>query len=211
MEHIRKPQILAAAGEVISERGIAATRIADVAVRAGTSPPAVLYWFDDRDKLLNEALAFSEDRFYDSLTERLAELNAPGERLRLLFEASVADPDWTLWMELWTHALRDGQAQETRKRLDDRWRREIATHVREGQATGEFDASSDPGEVSLLLASLFDGLALQATLGDPEVGPERLRELTFDAVERFLGAELPELEDQPDDREPEMLAEGGSG
>ena len=65
--------------------------------------------------------------------------------------------------------------------------------------------------MSLLLASLFDGLALQATLGDPEVGPERLRELTFDAVERFLGAELPELEDQPDDREPEMLAEGGSG
>ena len=57
MEHIRKPQILAAAGEVISERGIAATRIADVAVRAGTSPPAVLYWFDDRDKLLNEALS----------------------------------------------------------------------------------------------------------------------------------------------------------
>jgi AcrR family transcriptional regulator len=211
MEHIRKPQILAAAGEVISERGMAATRIADVAVRAGTSPPAVLYWFDDRDQLLNEALGFSEDRFYDSLTERLAGLDTPGERLRLLFEASIADPDWTLWMELWTHALRDGQGQETRKRLDDRWRREIATHVREGQETGEFDASSDPGEVSLLLASLFDGLALQATLGDPEVGPERLRELTFDAVKRFLGAELPDLEDEPDDREPEMLAEGGSG
>jgi AcrR family transcriptional regulator len=194
---------------VISERGMAATRISDVAVRAGTSPPAVLYWFDDRDKLLNEALAWSEDRFYDSLTERLAELNAPGERLRLLFEASVADPDWTLWMELWTHALRDGQGQETRQRLDDRWRREIATHVREGQEAGEFDSDRDPGEVALLAASLLDGLALQATLGDPEVGPDRLHKLTIEAVERFLGAELPELDDEIDDRGHGVLAEGG--
>jgi AcrR family transcriptional regulator len=211
MEHIRKPQILAAAGEVIGERGMAATRIADVASRAGTSPPAVLYWFDDRDQLLNEALGFSEDRFYDSLTVRLAELTTPGERLRLLFEASIADPDWTLWMELWAHALRDDRGQETRRRLDDRWRREIAAHVREGQASGEFDSGRDPGEVALLLAALLDGLALQATLGDPEVGPERLHRLTIEAVERFLGTELPELDGENDDRGHEVLAEGGRG
>ncbi|MGZ5356559.1 MAG: helix-turn-helix domain-containing protein, partial [Solirubrobacterales bacterium] len=46
IDHIRRPQILDAAAEVIAERGIAATRIADVAERAGTSAPAVLYWFD---------------------------------------------------------------------------------------------------------------------------------------------------------------------
>jgi AcrR family transcriptional regulator len=42
IDHIRKPQILAAAAEVIAERGLASTRIADVAERAGTSAPAVL-------------------------------------------------------------------------------------------------------------------------------------------------------------------------
>jgi len=62
---------------------MAATRIADVASRAGTSPPAVLYWFEDRDELINEALGFSEDRFYDSVTVRLSELGSPGKRLRL--------------------------------------------------------------------------------------------------------------------------------
>lgn len=209
MEHIRKPQILAAAGEVICERGLAATRIADVASRAGTSPPAVLYWFDDRDQLLNEALGFSEDRFYDSLTARLAELTTPAERLRLLFDASVADPDWTLWMELWAHALRDESGQETRRRLDERWRREIASHVREGQASGDFASDRDPAEVALLLAALLDGLALQATLGDPEVGPERLQRLTIEAVERFLGTELPELAGESHDSGHKVLAEGG--
>ena len=46
IDHIRRPQLLAAAAEVIAERGVGATRIADVAERAGTSPAAVLYWFD---------------------------------------------------------------------------------------------------------------------------------------------------------------------
>jgi AcrR family transcriptional regulator len=42
IEHLRRPQLLEAAAAVISERGIASTRIADVAKRAGTSSPAVL-------------------------------------------------------------------------------------------------------------------------------------------------------------------------
>ena len=41
IDHIRRPQILEAAVEVICERGLRNTRIADVAERAGTSPSAV--------------------------------------------------------------------------------------------------------------------------------------------------------------------------
>jgi AcrR family transcriptional regulator len=43
IDHVRRPQILAAAAEVIAERGLAKTRIADVAERAETSSPAVIY------------------------------------------------------------------------------------------------------------------------------------------------------------------------
>src|SRR5262249_50291658 len=56
IDHIRRPQLLRAAADVIVERGLASTRIADVAERAGTSPPAVLYWFRSKDELLAEAL-----------------------------------------------------------------------------------------------------------------------------------------------------------
>ena len=65
----RRPAILKAAPEVIAERGVIGTRIADVAERAGTSAPGVLYWFATKDELLTEALAFSDDRFYEGLTE----------------------------------------------------------------------------------------------------------------------------------------------
>jgi len=60
----RKAQILSAAVQVICERGLCDTRIADVAVRAGTSSALILYYFESKDRLLAEALAFSEQRFY---------------------------------------------------------------------------------------------------------------------------------------------------
>lgn len=193
IDHIRRPQILEAASQVIGERGIAATRIADIAEQAGTSGPAILYWFDSKDELLAEALRFAEDRFYDSLTDRLERADDPGERLRLLIEASVGDYDWTLWMELWTRALRDEKISETRLHLDDRWRTEIVDVVRVGQERGDFAAEDDPERVATILASLLDGLAVQATLGDPSVPPEQMRSLTVEIAERLLGTELPPL------------------
>ena len=60
----RRQQILEAAVEVIAERGVCGARIADVAARGGTSAPLVLYYFESKDKLLTEALAYAEDRFY---------------------------------------------------------------------------------------------------------------------------------------------------
>ena len=36
IDHIRRPQILRAAAEVITERGLSATRIADVAAQGGS-------------------------------------------------------------------------------------------------------------------------------------------------------------------------------
>jgi AcrR family transcriptional regulator len=191
IEHIRKPQILEAASEVIRERGAAATRIADVAARAGTSGPAILYWFDSKDELLGEALSFAEESFYEGLKTRLEDAARPGERLRLLIDASVAEYDWTLWMELWVRALRDEGTAERRRRLDDRWREVIASEIRSGQAEGGFAADADPERVATLFSALLDGLAVQATLADPAVSPERMGEMAVEIAERLLKTELP--------------------
>jgi AcrR family transcriptional regulator len=173
IDHLRKPQLVEAAAGVIAERGIASTRIADVAERAGTSPPAVLYWFESKDELLAEALTIEEERFYQQLTERMAALARSRDRLRLMLEASAEEYDWTLWMELWTRALRDRSTAVARRRLDDRWRSKIAGVIREGQEAGEF-GEADPDAVAVVLAALIDGLAVQVTLGDPVVSEERM-------------------------------------
>lgn len=189
IDHLRRPQLLEAAAGVIAERGIASTRIADVAERAGTSAPAVLYWFESKDELLAEALTVDEERFYGQLTEQMTELKRPRDKLRLILEASADECDWTLWIELWTRALRDQSTLGTRRRLDDRWRSQIAEIIRDGQDAGEFGAA-DPDDVALVLASLIDGLAVQVTLGDPAVTKERMLARLLAIAERLLDAEL---------------------
>ena len=189
IDHVRRPQLLEAAAGVIAERGIASTRIADVAERAGTSPPAVLYWFKSKDELLAEALTVDEERYYRRLTERMDALESSRDRLWLLLESSAEEYDSRLWMEIWTRALRDRSTRRARRRLDQRWRAQIAELIRDGQRSGEF-GDADADEVALVLASLIDGLAVQVTLGDPDVPKERMLARALDIAEVLLQADL---------------------
>jgi AcrR family transcriptional regulator len=189
IEHIRRPQILAAATEVIVERGVAATRIADIAERAGTSSAGVLYWFRTKDELLTEALTSAEQRFAEELSAELAELDTATERLLALIEGSVSGEDWMLWIELWTRALHDPGVREARQRLDDDWRALIERIIRQGTESGEFKPESIDG-AALALAGIIDGLAVQVTMRDWTVNPAHMFEVCVAAADRLLGSDL---------------------
>ena len=185
--HLRRPAILTAAAEVISERGVQNTRISDVAERAGTSAPGVLYWFPTKDELLAEALQFADERFYAGLTEELEGLGGARERLGRMVELWPADGDGetVLWMELWVRALRDPRVAATREGLDRRWREAIADIIREGQASGEF-GDADADDVALLLGAVMDGFAIQLALGDPAVTADTVKRHCLDLAETRL-------------------------
>lgn len=185
--HLRRPAILTAAAEVISERGVQNTRISDVAERAGTSAPGVLYWFPTKDELLAEALQFADERFYVGLREELEGLPTATDRLGRMVELwpSDGDSETVLWMELWVRALRDPRAAETRERLDRRWRAALADIIREGQASGEF-GDADADDVALLLGAVMDGFAIQLALGDPAVTAKAVKRHCLDLAETRL-------------------------
>jgi AcrR family transcriptional regulator len=142
LDHVRRPAILAAAAEVIRERGLENARVSDVAERVGTSAPAVLYYFATKAELLKEALISAEERYYEDLERQLADIESAGARLVKIVGGGAAEGDYdaALWMELWARALRDPDLAATRAELDGRWRRTIAEVVRYGQKRGEFAA-----------------------------------------------------------------------
>jgi AcrR family transcriptional regulator len=191
LDHVRRPAILAAAAEVIRERGLENTRVADVAERAGTSAPSVLYWFASKGELLTVALTAAEENFYEQLDARLAQLDSARDRLVALIESAsgTGDYDAALWIELWAKALRDEELARIREQLDVRWRGSIAAIVREGQEGGEF-GPTDPDQLAFLLASLLDGFAVQIALGDSTGTPERARELCLRLASDQLGCDL---------------------
>jgi AcrR family transcriptional regulator len=189
----RRTQMLEAAGEVIGERGLCDTRIADVAERAGLSPALVVYYFGSKEELLTEALTYAEDLFYIEAFHELTSIDGASERLVRLIELACppfgsreTDGYWALWVELWSRALRDKEAARKREALDRRWRNTIAEVVVEGQRTGEF-GPCDPSRFATYLSALMDGLALQVSLRDSEVSSEWMREMCLNAAAQQLG------------------------
>ncbi|TMK31354.1 MAG: TetR family transcriptional regulator, partial [Actinobacteria bacterium] len=144
----RHQEILDAAARVITERGLAETRISDVADAPGVSPGPILYYFDSKDRLLAEALTYANDDFFVRMSREIRRLPTAKEQLRRVIDLSVPGylpeygklDEWALWMEVWVRALRDTQMAKDREILDQRWRQSIADIIRAGQAAGEFPA-----------------------------------------------------------------------
>jgi AcrR family transcriptional regulator len=194
---VRRDEIVRAALDVISERGFQDTRLADIAERAGTSAPAVLYHFTAKDEILDAVVSLVEDRFYEGVEATLEQEVGPVARLARFLQSAARDDDgeetatmWKMWLEIWARALREPHTARTRQLLDRRWRAVLSETIAEGQRAGELPGSVEPDQVALLLASLMDGLAVQFALGDTDVTAERMTETLMFAAERALGCEL---------------------
>jgi AcrR family transcriptional regulator len=186
LDHVRKAQILSAAATALSERGYAKTRVVDIAKAAGTSPAAVLYWFESKDRLLAEALRLREQEFHERYTVKAGTTAGASERLRILVAAMLHHYDWKLWMELCVLALRDPTAAAERDRMDSRWRAVLRSVMRDGQESGEF-VISDPDDVMFVLAGLLDGLAPLLAMKARAVTRDRVERVWLREASRLLG------------------------
>jgi AcrR family transcriptional regulator len=181
--------MLRAAAELVCERGFSETRISDVAKRAGVSSALVIYYFGTRDRLLVDALRYSEESGYEAAERRMAEIPSLRERLSLLIrwtcvpEAENEIPGaWGLWFDLWAQAFRHDEVKAGRVELDARWRRMIADAVESADLDTEVDAKM----FALEFSALLDGLSIQVALEDPEVDST----VAYDIAMRFAEREL---------------------
>jgi AcrR family transcriptional regulator len=191
----RRQAMLQAAAELISERGFGETRIADVAKRAGTSSGLVIYYFGTRDRLLVDALRFSEEAFYDAATRLLGEVLDFRKRLSMLVEWSCVPQlpgevsgAWGLWLDLWATALRHPEVREARVELDGRWRDLVERVVQDGQQAGDV-GGVDTRRFALTFSVLLDGLATQVALGDDEITSDVAHDMAMEYAEQRLGLE----------------------
>jgi AcrR family transcriptional regulator len=184
----RRIEMLRAAAELICERGFGDTRIADVAKRAGVSSALIIYYFGTRDRLLVDALRYSEESFYEAAEQMLAEVASLRERLSLLIQwtcvpegAGEIPGAWGLWFDLWAQAFRHDEIKAGRAELDARWR----TMIIDALASSDLSAK-DKRMFALEFAALLDGLSIQVALEDPEVDSD----LAYDIAMRFAEREL---------------------
>jgi AcrR family transcriptional regulator len=189
----RRGQMLRAALDVISERGFADTRIADIAERIGLSPALVIYYFKTKDQLLTEAIRHYEDSWYSEVKRRMDKMSTAAERIEEFVAMNLLpdpDPDpestWKLWLDLWAQAARNADVAVVRREFDEREREVVVSLVEAGQEAGEF-AGIDPHPFSVFVCALLDGLAIQIALEDPAVDPISAYELCMRYIADRLG------------------------
>lgn len=188
---VRREEMLAAAAQLISERGFSDTRIADVATRVGSSPALVIYYFGTKDSLLTEALRWSERSFYAAVEEMLRETASLEARITSLVSWCLPDTheltaDWGLWFDLWVQAFRHPEVKKDRAELDQRWRDLVTRVVRDGIDGGEIE-ELDVAAFTVMWTALLDGLVVQIALEDPVVDAALAQRIARDVAVRDLG------------------------
>jgi AcrR family transcriptional regulator len=165
-----------------------------VAKRAGTSSGLVIYYFGTRDRLLVDALRFSEEAYYDSAAMLLGDEQDFRNRLSMLVEWSCVPSlpgevsgSWGLWLDLWATALRHPEVREARVELDSRWRDLLERIVTEGQRSGAVKRDVDARQFALSFTVVLDGLSTQVALDDPEITSDVAYDIGMEYAEQRLG------------------------
>ena len=209
----RRRRILAAAIVVLRERGFTGTRVADIAATAGTSPALVLYHFSSLADVLVAALGSIEDDYYAELASHAGD--DPRDLLGLMgtlnAEVGPAFGDWQLWLEVWVRGLHDERIDQLRRASDERWRQAIRDVIDSGVDQGLFRVE-DPEGATLRIASLQDGLAVQAVLGGADLTPESMSREWLIGVAHELGVDPTDLSARMrvDEKAPSMVSPDGS-
>ena len=174
----RREAVLQAALEVIVERGLANTRMSDIAERVGMSAGNILYYFESKDDLLMELLRWSDDLLLRRALEEFERLPSHTERLRRVTElagpSGPSDPGWILWLEVWSLSPHDERIGQGHADLDRRWVGFLTELVRSGQEAREFSAEIDPGDFAVRYGAMMDGLAIKVVAGIDGMDVERL-------------------------------------
>lgn len=155
-----REDVLAAAMEMIAERGLEKLTMAALGREVGMSSGHLLYYFGSKDELLLRTLEWSEGRLG---AERGRLLTRPGtarERLGAYVDLYVPDghrdPHWTLWLEVWNHSQNaPDEARDRQAAIEGAWHRDLTALLAEGISRGEFRAV-DPDRFASRLRALLD-------------------------------------------------------
>ncbi|MFZ4276785.1 TetR/AcrR family transcriptional regulator [Streptomyces arboris] len=160
---LRREEILDATVEQIKQRGIATTRITDVAGALGVSSGLIYYHFATKEQLIEatftHAVRLELDEARAVLSRPAPALTRMKALLRLYSPTAKAATGWRLWIDGYSAGLRDKGLRTVMETMDEEWKRIFTSLIGEGMARGEFhcpDARAATWHITLFL----DGLSV---------------------------------------------------
>ena len=188
---VRRQMIIAAAREVIGERGMHATTVRDIASAAQVAVGTVTYHFSGIAEVLAEVLE-AEMAAY-SAPVMAAATGAPTGRdgLLTLSDGLLATGDravqhWKLWLDFWTLAAHQEHYSDWQSQVYRDLHGLAGALLRRGRDDGSLSVA-DPERQSIEYIAMMDGLVVQGYLPGSRLDPDRAREMLRRYVLRSVG------------------------
>lgn len=186
----RRAQVIDAALDVIAERGVAKTRLVDVAEAAGVSIGLLQHYFRKRETMLRAAFEEALRQTFADFDAIAAEEPEPLPRLVSYLRQSVMSRRWPVWLEFWGVSYREPTLRDQSATLYDEWVAAFHTAVTDGVEAGVFHPRVPPQDVADRLVAQIDGLAVRTLLAHDSIPRERAFRLLMEQVEEDLGVSL---------------------
>ncbi|GAA2863797.1 TetR family transcriptional regulator C-terminal domain-containing protein [Streptosporangium fragile] len=186
----RRAELLDAARRVVLERGLASTRVADIAKATNVSGGLIHYHFATKDDLITEMLRSTSDTEVQRLKEIAAEPGTAVQRLdrvlRFYIPASRSDQSWILWLDAWAVGVREEHVRTILLELEGAWIEILGRVIAEGVAAGEL-VCDDPQGSAERIDGMLDGLVVRYTLHAGNMSRSRLLHHARVAAAREVG------------------------
>lgn len=190
----KKRKLLAAAAAEFADRGPAAARTDDIALRAGVNKQLIFRYFGSKQGLFEAVLERMIDRFGEVFEEPPDDV---GDRLAYYLEAVSEDAQWGA-LQTW-EALQFGEREVVNENARRAQFSVEIERLRADQAVGRLPADLDPAQLLLTIQSLtafcyafpqFTRLVTGLAPSDPEF--TRCRGEHLRQVGRLLQAAAPQ-------------------
>jgi AcrR family transcriptional regulator len=158
-----RTRVLDAAVELFARQGYDGTSVSEVIARAGVAKGGFYHHFASKEELLYEVYGDLIGRQLAALDAIVAEDLGPAETLRALIgdlvESTAASAERALvfWREL--HRL-DDERTAAYRRARRRYHDTVIKLIRDGQASGVFDAVASPETVTFTIFGVINELPL---------------------------------------------------
>ncbi|MEU3986334.1 TetR/AcrR family transcriptional regulator [Streptomyces sp. NPDC026672] len=174
-----REDVLAAAMDMIAERGLEKLTMAALGREVGMSSGHLLYYFGSKDELLLRTLEWSEGRLGAARGRLLTRAGSVRERLDAYVELYVPDgprdPHWTLWLEVWNRSSQTAaeDARDRQAAIEGAWHRDLVALLAEGISRREFRAV-DADRFAARTRALLDGFSIHVAIGLRGTGREHV-------------------------------------
>lgn len=164
----RRRQIIGAVASCVSEEGMAAVTLRNIARRIGATTGMLTHYYENRTALLKDASTAADHTFRARIAER-AEAQPGFGWLCAFFEESFAptNPEalpWAFWLEYWASAERDANlGRHSISRLDA-LRRDVEHCLQTCVDDGTFRSDLDVPVAAQTIVAFMHGLGVELAI-----------------------------------------------